>query len=54
MVDRGYDVEFYLSVAGCLEDAGIDLDFLDARAVEFLEGGDDAGFLPGTGRTVDK
>lgn len=54
MVDRGHDVEFELAVAGRLEDARVDLDFLDAGAVELFEGCDDAGFLAGARGAVDE
>lgn len=47
MVDGGDDVEFELAVRAGLEDARVDLYFLDAGAVEFAKGGDDACFLAG-------
>ncbi len=47
MVDGSDDVEFQFSVRGCLEHAGINFNLFDAWAVEFFQGCDDAGFLPG-------
>jgi hypothetical protein len=37
-----------------LEDAGVDFDLLDARAVELFESGNYTGFLSCTGGTVDE
>jgi len=54
MVNRCYDIEFEFAVRGRLEDAGVDFDLFDTGAVEFFEGGDDAGFLASTGGPVDE
>lgn len=54
MVDGRDDVEFELAIRGCLEDASVDFNFFDARAVEFFESRDDAGFFASTGRAVDE
>lgn len=52
MVDGRDDVEFELAVAGRLEDSVVDLDFLDAGAVQFLERCDCACFLARAGGAV--
>lgn len=48
------NVEFEFAVRGCLENARINLDLLNAGTVELAEGGDNAGFLAGTGWSVDE
>lgn len=52
VVYGGDDVEFELSVACCLEDSVVDLDSLDAGAIEFFEGGNCASFLACTGWSI--
>lgn len=37
-----------------MEDACVNFDLLDTRAVELFEGCDDAGFLAGAGGTIDE
>jgi hypothetical protein len=46
------DVEFELAVRRGLEDACVDLDFFDTRAVEFFQRSDDARLLSCTGGSV--
>lgn len=53
MIDRCDDVEFELAVRGGLEDARVDLDLFDAGAVQFAQGGDDAGLFAGAGGSVN-
>jgi hypothetical protein len=48
------DVEFEFAVRRGLEYARVDLDLLDTWTVELFQRGDDARFLPGTGRTIDE
>lgn len=54
VVHRGDDVELELAVAAGLEDAGVDLDFLDACAVEFFEGCYDACLFAGARGAVEE
>ena len=54
VVDRGHDVEFEFFVRGRLEDARVDFDFFHTWAVQFFEGGNDAGFLAGARGAVDE
>jgi hypothetical protein len=54
VVDGGDNVEFELAVRRGLEDARVDFDLFDARAVELFERGDDAGLLAGAGGSVDE
>ena len=54
MIHRRDDVEFELPVTAGLEDTGIDLDLFHTGAVELFEGCDYAGFLAGSGGTVDE
>ena len=54
MVNGGNDVELEFAVGCGLEDARIDLDFLDTGAVELFEGCDDTCLLSGTRGTVDE
>lgn len=54
MVNRGYDIEFELTIRCGLEDSGVNLDFLNARAVELLQGCDYPGLLSCARWTVDK
>ena len=48
------DVEFELAVRGRLEDAGVDLDLLDTRAVEFFERCNDTRLLACPRRSIDQ
>lgn len=54
VVDRRDDIKFELAVACCLEYSVVDLDLLDARAVEFFKGSNRAGFLASAGWAVHK
>ena len=54
VVDGGDDVELELPAAAGLEDAGVDLDLLDARPVQLLQRRHDAGLLAGAGGPVDE
>lgn len=54
MVDGGYDVEFEFAATGRLEDAGVDFYLFDSGAVEFFEGGDDAGLFSCAGGAIDE
>jgi hypothetical protein len=54
VVDGGDDVKLELAVGRGLEDTGVDLDLLDAGAVEFLQSGYYPRLLPGAGGSVDE
>jgi hypothetical protein len=47
-----YNVEFEFAIGSGLENARVDLDLFDTRAIEFFEGCDDASLFAGTGWTV--
>lgn len=48
------DIEFELAVRRRLKDAGVNLDFLDTRSIEFFERCDDASLLACAGGSVYK
>lgn len=54
MIDGSDDVELELAIRGRLEHAGVDLDLLDAGAVQLAEGSYYASFLAGAAGTVDE
>jgi hypothetical protein len=54
MVQRSDNVEFKFSIASSLEDTGIDLDLLNARAVELFQSCNNSCLFASTGWAVDK
>lgn len=55
MINGTDNVEFELAAAGTgLEGSGINFDLLNSGPIKCSQGGEDAGFLASTARTVDE